>query len=365
MLFGEDDQAFRILADTLDETFWLTGADGNAVLYVSPAYVRIWQQAGTDLIRQPRSWLAAIHAVDRPPIEQAFDDYLSSPHGKIFDHPFRLARPDGGVRWIHARIVPVTQDAAPCHLVIARDVTELRQAQETLSDSNEKLLRLTQYQETINEAQRTRIAREIHDELGQALTVLNLDLYWLVKRCPPDGQVQAKLREMRDLVERTARSVQDITLRLRPANLGAFGLEGALNWYISRFRQQNEELTCRPTIKLEGIQIDHDSSIALYRILQEALTNISRHARARAVSVEISHDHDAILLAVEDDGVGISEQDMLRNDAWGLIGMRERVDALRGDFNITSRPGGGTRLAVRLPLPGGPEGDGSGNFRNE
>jgi two-component system sensor histidine kinase UhpB len=365
VFFGEDDQAFRILADNLDVTFWLTGADGNEVLYVSPAYPRIWRQSGADLLRQPRSWLAAIHAADRPAIEQAFDAWLSSPHEKMFDHQFRLARPDGGICWVHARIIAVAPDAAPRHLVIARDVTELRRAQETLSDSNEKLLRLTQYQETINEAQRTRIAREIHDELGQALTVLNLDLYWLAKRCPPDGQIQAKLGEMRDLVGRTARSVQDITLRLRPANLGAFGLEGAINWYISRFRQQNEELTCRPNIILGGIEVDHDSSIALYRILQEALTNISRHARAGAVSVEVSHDHDSILLEVEDDGVGISEQDMLRNDAWGLIGMRERVDALRGSFTITSRPGGGTRLAVRLPLPGGSKSGGNGYFRDD
>jgi PAS domain S-box-containing protein len=350
--FGKDSPSFQALVDNLDEAFWLSSADGNEILYVSPAFERIWLQMSADLHRAPRSWLDAIHPDDRPRVEQSFENLLSSPRDHTHDQQFRIQRTDGSLRWIHQRTVPVsTQAAAPDHyLSLARDITDLRWAQETLSHSNEKLLKLTQYQETINEAQRTRIAREIHDELGQALTVMNLDLHWLLKRCPPDSQLQNKLRETQGLIERTAKTVQDITLRLRPATLGTFGLEGAINWYISRFCQQNEDLTCRQSIRLGSAHVDHDCSITLYRILQEALTNISRHARAKSVVIEITHEGDSIRLLIEDDGIGISEKDMQRNDAWGLIGMRERVDSLRGRFDIKSATGRGTRLTVYLPL---------------
>lgn len=351
MHIGKDNQAFRALADHLDEAFWLSSPDGSEIIYVSPAFERIWLQTHTDLHRDPRSWLDTLHPEDRPRVEQSFDAYLSAPAAS-YEEKFRLVRADGATRWIHQRMVPLTAHggAASSHLSLARDITDLRQALETLSDSNERLLRQSQYQETINEAQRIRIAREIHDELGQALTVLSLDLHWLGKRCAHDEQLRNKLGEMRELIERTAKTVQDITLRLRPATLGTFGLEGALNWYISRFRQRNEELTCRQSIKLGGVWLDHDSSIALYRIVQEALTNISRHARARTVTIDISHDGNTVCLTVDDDGVGISERELNRSDAWGLIGMRERVDTLGGSFAIRSSPGHGTHLAVRLPL---------------
>lgn len=357
VFFGRDNRAFRVLADNIDETFWLTGTDGNEVFYVSPAYQRLWQQAADSLLEQPRSWSATIHRKDRAQVERSFEAYLAAPGEHAFDRQFRLNRPDGTTRHIHLRIVPVAGEA-PGHLAFARDITELKQAHAALQESNEKLLRLTRHQETVNEAQRTRIARELHDELGQALTVMNLDLYWLLKHCPPDEQIRGRLGEMRELVECTARTVQDITLRLRPASLGVFGLEGALSWSIDRFRQQNEGLDCRVSIDLEGLQIDHDCSIALYRILQEALTNISRHARAGSIAIDIFHDRDTVHLRVADDGVGISGPELRRRDAWGLIGMRERVAALRGEFDIGRRPEGGTRLAVRLPLsraeaPGG------------
>lgn len=352
MHFGEDNQAFRILADNLGEAFWLVGSNGGEIIYVNPAFERIWLQTGADLLRAPRSWLDALHPDDRPRVEQSFDTFLSASSSGNYDEQYRLVRRDDTTRWIHQRIVPLATPAGapPRHLSLARDITDLKQAQEALTDSSEKLLKLTQQQEAINDAQRTHIAREIHDEFGQALTVLSLDLNWLVKRCPRDESIQNKLGEMRELIDRTAKTVQDITLRLRPANLVSFGLEGALNWYISRFRQQNEGLSCRQTIKLDGVRLDHDRSIALYRILQEALTNITRHAGARTVSVDISLDGDSVTLTVKDDGVGISEQDLSRGDAWGLIGMRERVNALGGGFDIRGGSGRGTQLAVRLPL---------------
>jgi PAS domain S-box-containing protein len=350
--FGEDSPSFRALIDNLDEAFWLSSADGNEIFYVSPVFERIWLQMSADLHRAPRSWLDAIHPDDRSRVERSFEAFLASPADNSHDEQFRIVRSDGSLRWIRQRALPARAqaDTSGHHVSIVADITDLHRAQETLSHSNEKLLKLTQYQETVNEAQRTRIAREIHDELGQALTVINLDLQWLLRRCPPDDQLLNKLRETQELVERTSRTVQDITLRLRPATLGTFGLEGALNWYISRFCQQNEDLTCRQSIRLGNSYVDHDCSIALYRILQEALTNISRHARANAVVIDIAHEQDAIRLMVEDDGIGISEQDMQRTDAWGLIGMRERVDSLRGRFEIRSAPGQGTRVTVYLPL---------------
>jgi two-component system sensor histidine kinase UhpB len=347
---GTDNHTFQILTDNIDEAFWLTGADGKEIFHVSSVYQRLWQQTGDTLIAQPRAWCAAIHPEDRPRTERAIEAYLSAPEESRFQTRFRLCRPDGSVRCVEMRILPIP-DENPCHLFLARDITELKQAHAALQESNDKLVRLTRHQETVHEAHRTGIAREIHDELGQALTVMNLDLYWLRRHCPPEGPIRAKLDEMRDLIERTASAVQDIATRLRPANLGAFGLEGALDWFISRFRQQNDGLDCKASIKLDGNEIDHDCSIALYRILQEALTNISRHARARSVTIEVFHDHDAVLLTVEDDGVGIGEQDLRRGDAWGLIGMRERTAALRGKIDIRRQPAGGTRLAVCLPLP--------------
>lgn len=354
--YGEDNPpSFHAMADHLDEACWLISPGGDRIEHVNPAYERIWRQARATLLRAPRSWLDAIHPEDRSRVGRAFDAFLAATGSRIYDEQYCLALDDGATRWIHQRILPFpAQTGAPPRLLsLARDISALRQAQHAAGDSGERLLKLTQHQETLHEAQRTRIAREIHDELGQALTVLSLDLHWLAKHSPPDERILRKLAEMQQLVEHTAKAVQDITLRLRPASFGAFGLEGALNWYISRFRQQNHGLVCRQSVRLSGVKVDQDVAIALYRILQEALTNISRHARASHVTIEIVHEGQAISLLVEDDGVGIGEQELRRHDAWGLIGMRERADALGGGFAIRSEPGRGTRLSVRLPLQGG------------
>lgn len=145
VLFRDDSPSFLALAGALDDVFWLAGADACEILYVSPAFERIWPSSCAELLRNPRVWLDALHPDDRPRVERAFATFLSARTGAGFDEQFRLTGRHGSVRWIRQRIVPIPAQAdAPDRLLtLARDLTELKQAQQTLNDSNEKLLKLT------------------------------------------------------------------------------------------------------------------------------------------------------------------------------------------------------------------------------
>jgi signal transduction histidine kinase len=204
--------------------------------------------------------------------------------------------------------------------------------------------------EFVREEERRRISREIHDELGQALTGLKMDLSWLAAKPPEDRQsLVDKVAPMLDLVDGTVQTVRRISTELRPGVLDDLGLVAAVEWLVEDFRTRSR-IECRFMSGLKGAAPDPELSTALFRILQEALTNVIRHAHASRVTINIQEDAGMILLEVEDNGKGITERDISDPRSLGVLGIRERVLLLGGDAHFSGSEGKGTVVTVRVPL---------------
>jgi signal transduction histidine kinase len=210
------------------------------------------------------------------------------------------------------------------------------------------LRRLTDHLERAREEERTRIARELHDELGQELTALHLSLDLTRQRFQRDAQcIGGNLSELETLLQRTRKTTRAIVTELRPRMLDEMGLPAALEWLA---RQTEERSGVRCALNAQGLEgLPLDTSTVAFRIVQEALTNVARHAHAHRAEVTVSAAKGWLALTVSDDGVGMPEN--LTPSGFGLIGIRERVTTLAGKLELASRPGGGTKLTVRLPLP--------------
>ncbi len=241
--------------------------------------------------------------------------------------------------------------------VIIRDITErkrvaeeLARAKEELETRNDQLRNLSIHLQNVREEERTRMAREIHDELGQSLTAIKLELARLRKKPPKDQKVlKEQAAYVADLVESTLQSVKRISTELRPGVLDHIGLTSAIEWQAGEFKKRYG-IACTVVFEPEEINIDGERSTTVFRIFQEALTNIARHANASKVKALLKLEAGELLLRVNDDGKGITKQRALDAKSLGLIGMRERVHYWGGSFEIQGIPNKGTAVVIRIPL---------------
>ncbi len=226
-----------------------------------------------------------------------------------------------------------------------------QRAEEQLRESHEQLRALSIYLQSVREEERTRIAREVHDELGQALTSCKLDLAWIAGKLPKE--LKPLLQKARDLtahIDSTIQTVRRISSELRPGVLDHLGLAAALEWQANEFESRTG-IRCHTDSHLGGPQLDSNLSTTLFRIFQETLTNIIRHAAATKVVVTLRQADGRVTLEVEDNGRGISKAEISNPKSMGLLGMRERAALLGGAFRIGRVPKGkGTRVSVSLPL---------------
>lgn len=252
--------------------------------------------------------------------------------------------------WADVTFAPVRNaSGSPVGLIaIHRDVTELRRNQELVRASHDRTRNLAARLLAIREQERSAIARELHDELGQALTRLNIDVAWLTQQLPPRRRTR-RVESMAPLVDRTIRTVQQISSQLRPPVLDDLGLEAAIEWHVKEFAEWGG---CECALKLDIGVLPRDRSrdIAIFRILQEALTNVARHARATRVNVDAQRTANRLVLAIEDDGIGIPHAKLASQYSYGLTGMAERAEGLGGELSIVVLPQGGTRVRFQLEL---------------
>jgi len=229
-------------------------------------------------------------------------------------------------------------------------IVSQREVEAQLTASHKELRSLSQHLQDVREEERTSIAREIHDELGQLLTALKIDLSWLGGKLPAElKHLLDKTATMMSHIDMTIRTVQRISAELRPGMLDDLGLAAAIEWQTKEF-QEKTGITCIFDNRLGSDCLDSNHATALFRIFQETLTNIYRHARATHAWVTLSSDGDSVVASVSDDGVGISEQVLTDPNSLGLIGMRERVRFFGGTVTIGNQPGGGTEVLVVIPL---------------
>jgi PAS domain S-box-containing protein len=211
-----------------------------------------------------------------------------------------------------------------------------------------QLRNLASYLQTAREKERTTIAREIHDEFGQSLTALKLDLAWLAKRLPEDEpELSGKVASMAELIDTTMELVHRIATELRPGLLDDLGLAAAIEWQLQEFARRTE-LDYELQIDDEITGLNHDLETAIFRIFQEILTNITRHAMASQVKVRLESRFDKLMLQVSDNGIGISPAQVNNPKSLGLIGMRERAHSWGGTLAIEGIPNQGTTVTLRL-----------------
>lgn len=244
-----------------------------------------------------------------------------------------------------SRLVPSVQRA----LREARERTERRRAQELLRRSHKQLRTLSVYLQQVREAEQIRIAREVHDELGQSLTGLKLQLTWLASRLPKRSKLlHAKARSMATHIDETILAVRRIATELRPGVLDTAGLLAALEWQANQFQTQTG-IICEVKAGMKETHWDQDLNTAFFRIFQEALTNIIRHAKATKVEVRLAEAGGQVVLEVADNGRGISKVQIHNTKSIGLLGIRERAALLGGTLRIEGKQGKGTTLTARIP----------------
>ena len=248
-----------------------------------------------------------------------------------------------------SRLLPAVNRA----LREAEERAKHRRAEEQLRESHERLRALSVYLQTVREEERTRIAREVHDELGQALTSCKLDVSWIASKLPKGKELKPLLDKARAIsahIDATIQMVRRISTELRPGILDHLGLAAALEWQANEF-QNRTGIKCDVLADLRVPLLNQELNTAFFRIFQETLTNVIRHAGATNVAVSLKTNGDHIVMEVMDNGQGITKEEISNTKSMGLLGMRERAALLGGEFKIgkISR-GKGTRVCVSIPF---------------
>ncbi|MBP9005999.1 MAG: PAS domain S-box protein [Candidatus Marinimicrobia bacterium] len=268
-------------------------------------------------------------------------------------HEYTALRKDGTTFQALIYSSPIFYDNKPVGLRgVVIDITDRKKVEQDLKDSRDQFRNLSAHLQSVREEERSYIAREIHDELGQALTALKMDLIWINKRLTTaQSEIAEKISTMFDLIDKTIHTIRRISTDLRPGLLDDLGLTAALEWYCEDF-QNRTGINCNLHLRPAEIAIDQKRSIAIFRILQETLTNVARHAHASEVKVNLGIKDHTLEMKIVDNGIGITDEQVNDPQNLGLVGLRERVYPWNGHITIKGRPQKGTTVLVFIPLDG-------------
>jgi len=330
-----------------DPSFWVE--EGGRLLVVSDAASRVLGYSRDHLLH------VSLTDIDAELTPQGFARLwgLMKERGAItFESRHRTAA---------GRLVPVEvsanaiEFAGRCYgFFVARDITERKAAETALMESREQMRKLAARISQVLENERLTIARRVHDDLGQTLTAIRLNAAWLLKEVP-EAQTghRTRLKDVLTLLDSATDTIRQIAADLRPGVLDELGLLAAIEWEASRFERRAGircDVVAEGSIALEEGPV----SLAVFRVFQEILTNVARHAQAKTVHIQLSGLAGVLCLRVVDDGIGIAEQRITDASSLGLMGMRERIEPLGGTLSITGRAGAGTCVEVRVPIASSP-----------
>jgi PAS domain S-box-containing protein len=254
---------------------------------------------------------------------------------------------------IEASISKHSEDGRSYFTVILRDVTDRIRADTALRRSKEDLRDMAAAASSVREQEKSRVARELHDELAQSLTALKMDVNWLKERVPTgEPQLVDKLASMQEMLDSTVKATRRISSDLRPLMLDDLGLLPAAEWLANNFMQRHG-IHCRFTADPPDLDLQDPHATAIFRIMQESLTNVARHAHASNVDITLDGSNGEITLRVRDNGCGFAPADPRKPNSFGLVGLRERVYLLDGEITVDTAPGKGATIEVRIPMPQG------------
>jgi PAS domain S-box-containing protein len=335
------DHTYRVFVEKMNEGAALLSRD-RTVLHCNQRFARFLGMGIKKVIGSPVQEL--VWPDDHPKL----DALLRSAARKKCRGEIRLQSRRVVPLPVHFSLSPLRLDGTRAICLIASDLSEVKRAEQEVRASSEQLRKLAARLVSAREEERTRIAREVHDELGQALTAVKLDLSWLAgKLSARSARMHERIRSTLKLADGLIRSVRRISTELRPSVLD-LGLAAAVEWQVQEF-QARTGIQCKVRLLTQEV-FAPEVSTALFRILQETLTNVARHAKATRVEVVNQKERDRLVLRIRDNGQGFDSEDSSISKSTGLLGMRERAAILGGGVNISSAPGKGTTVTAWIPL---------------
>jgi PAS domain S-box-containing protein len=322
----------------------------NSILWSDELY-RIYGLKKESFNVSNDGFFSLVHPDDKVYIKNCIKEAISNHNLLEYDH--RLIRNDNfDIRIMHCR-AKISYDKNENAIRIAgtsQDVTEIRNAEIEIKKSREQLRKLASHLQIAQEKERARISREIHDELGQELTGIKMDISWLSNSLKnPDDKIKERIGSLNKLIDTTIQSVRRISAELRPGVLDDLGLISALEWYVEEY-QQRTKIKCKLLLGEISNNLESDISIAIYRIIQESLTNVARHANASKIILSLKLDELNIYLKIQDNGFGFNKDSSKSEKSIGILGMEERVHILGGTFSILGSKRDGTVIKVEIPF---------------
>jgi len=352
----ESEQRLTLVLEGSQNAFWdMDLATGHVERSPQLAVLLGYKPADMDWINA--NWSSLIHPDDVAAVRSAFEEHLA---GKTpaYVVEYRLGRRDGSWMWVldHGRVVRRDPQGHPLRAAgTFQDITESKRVREKLTRSLNQLRALARRLQTVREEERAAMAREVHDVLGQEMTGFKMDVRWLSDRLetlkgPEDvPELREKLAAMARQLEHTMQTIRRISTELRPPVLDALGLVPALEWQATDFTRRYGT-RCRFISSHEDIELDEGRATAVFRIFQEALTNVARHAHATRVDAKLTLENNMLRLVVRDNGVGMSPQRIWASRSLGLLGMQERAMMFGGNVEVQTAPGKGTCVTLTIPL---------------
>jgi PAS domain S-box-containing protein len=348
----ESEERHRVIAELTSDYAYSCRVHANGWIEMDSATAGFTPVTGYSVaeVQERGGWEVLIHPEDLPRLQVEQADLVA---GERNVTEARLVTKDGTIRWIRYSAQPIW-DAREGRVVrllgAVRDITERKEAEHQLQEYARQLQALSRRLLDVQEQERRALARELHDEIGQTLTGLEFTLEQ--SRGLPAEPATARLGEAQGLVRQLTAQVRNLSLRLRPTMLDDLGLLPALLWHLGNYTDRTHVQVHLAHCGLDG-RLNAEVETAGYRIVQEALTNVARHAHTREAAVRAWLDRDLLFLQIEDSGVGFDEHAVRAGQASsGLSGMRERAALLGGRCHVESRPGAGTRVTAELPVQG-------------
>jgi len=336
---------------SMGEGLYTLDAQG-LVTYINPAAEQLFGWSSAELMgRKMHDVTHYQHPDGRPfPAHECAGLQVLREGGVLSNHEDVFIRKDGTFFPVVYSSAPIPSDSGIVGLVVVfRDMTAQKQAEEGLHRSREELRVLAARLQASREEEKTQLARELHDELNGTLIALKMDLSLLPDRAATNRNLfLEKLTSMSELIDLTLARVHTIVTELRPVVLDKIGLVAAIEWQTGEF-QDRSGIVCETYLPTEEIPLDPERSTAVFRILQEALTNVARHANATEVIVELRSEAGSLILTVRDNGKGIDEKMIFAHHSMGLLGMRERALSFGGKTEVSRLAGRGTLVSVRIP----------------
>jgi len=319
-------------------------------LFWSDEVYMIWEKDKEKFDLTLESFIATIHPEDRPGFDQLMKDAWQEK--KHIEIKYRILLENGSLKWIleSGNFIKIEKDQTIHYEGTVQDITSQKEHESKILDANQKLRSLTAHLQTIQEEERINIAREIHDELGQQLTGIKLDASWLKNKCIIHFKEEnERMDRLINNINTTINNVRKIATNLRPGVLDDLGLEAAIEWQAAQFEEQTG---ISSLFRTSNVSDNYDKTVntAVYRIFQEALTNVTRHANATKVIIELYEKNSILVLEVADNGKGIWETKKDKTQSLGITGMKERAIMINGTFSIKKRKEGGTMVRLSVPL---------------